>query len=154
MTNASRSDLVAHESLPASSLGTAAAALAVCLHPEASHLGIAGDLATGTASVAWCVACGALCSQTRPMASWQLPALTSNLTKKYFEDLVLLLHAIVQLAVLARSHASPSASGLSDQVFLRNLRISLAEIARLPVVRDVDRLEEAIAAMPRSGVRP
>jgi hypothetical protein len=88
------------------------------------------------------------------MASWQVPTLKSGLTKKHFEDLVLLLHAIVQLALLARTHASPTASGLSDQVFFRNLRISLAEIARLPVVRDVDRLEEAIAMMPRSCVRP
>jgi hypothetical protein len=139
---------------PASSLGTVAAALAVCTHPEARHLGIAGDLAPGTTSVTWCAACGALRSQTRPMASWQVPTLKSGLTKKHFEDLVLLLHAIVQLALLARTHASPSASGLSDQVFFRNLRISLAEIARLPVVRDVDRLEEAIAMMPRSCVRP
>jgi hypothetical protein len=129
------------------SLGTLAAALVSCAHPQADHVdlpacGGAGDVVT------WCAACGALRSAPRPAATWRVPALAALLTKKQFEDLVLLLHATAQLAGLARAHASPAGRRSADPIVVR-LSASLAELARLPVVRDVDRLEEVLAQITR-----
>jgi hypothetical protein len=70
------------------------------------------------------------------------------LTKKHLEELALLLHAIRQLSVLAQDHPLPAAPGSSVHVPWRNLRTSLAQLARLPLVRDLDRLEKALAQMP------
>jgi hypothetical protein len=136
------------------SLGTLAAALVTCAHPEDSHVHLTGDPAAGAAAATWCAACGALRLQGSPTPPWRSAALSTLLTKKHFEDVVLLLHAVVQLALLARAHGSPGAPGSAGQTFLRNVRSSLSELARLPAVRDVDRLEEAIATMSPSLVRP
>jgi hypothetical protein len=151
MMNTSQSALVPGEPLAPSSLGTAAATLATCAHPQGGHLAVSVDFAAVAAT--WCAACGALRPGDDPEGAWQPPTLTSGLTKKHFEDLVLLLHAIGQLAQLTRGHTSPGGSGSPTPIFLR-VRASLSELSRLPVVRDVGRLEEAIAAMPPSLVRP
>jgi hypothetical protein len=37
-------------------------------------------------------------------------------------------------------------------VFLRNVRASLTALDRLAIVREVDRLEEVLAQIPRSAV--
>jgi hypothetical protein len=144
---ASQLELAPGEPLAPRSLAAVAAALATCAHPEGSRIGVPGDRAT------WCAACGGLRAKDGPGASWQSPALTSRLTKKHFEDVVLLLHSVVQLAQLARSQACP-APGSPAHIFLRNVSRSLSELSRLPVVRDIDRLEEALRAMPQSPVRP
>jgi hypothetical protein len=153
MMNASQSALTPGEPLAPSSLGTAAATLAACAHPQGSTLAVSGDFAAVAAAATWCAACGALHPGGGLEGAWQAPALTSGLTKKHFEDLALLLHSIVQLTQLARAHGSPGGSASSTPIFLR-VRASLSELSRLPVVRDVGRLEEAIAAMPPSPVRP
>jgi len=67
---------------------------------------------------------------------------------------VLLLHSVVQLTQLARAHVAPAASASTAQVVLRSVRASLAELSRLPVVRDLGALEQAIAAVPPSLSRP
>ena len=146
MMNASEPESRTEEPPGPRSLAAVAAALATCAHAEQSPIGVAGERPTAT----WCAACGALRFDAASEATWQAPALTSRLAKKHFEDLVLLLHATVQLAQLARAHAAPAAA----HVFLRTVRASLAELARLPVVRDVDVLEQAIAAMPSLRVLP
>jgi len=145
---ASQLELAPGEPLAPRSLAAVAAALLTCAHPASSRIGVPGDRAT------WCAACGGLRVEDGPGASWQSPALTSRLTKKHFEDVVLLLHAVVQLAQLARAQACPGAAGSPAHIFLRNVSRSLSELSRLPVVRDVDRLEEALRAMPQSPVRP
>jgi hypothetical protein len=147
---ASQLELAPGEPLAPRSLAAVAAALATCAHPEGSHIRVPGDHTSAT----WCANCGGLRAEDGPGASWQSPALTSRLTKKHFEDVVLLLHAVVQLAQLARAQACPGAPGSPAHIFLRNVRASLSELSRLPVVRDVDRLEEALRAMPQSPVRP
>jgi hypothetical protein len=141
------------EPLAPRSLGTLAAALVTCTHPEASRVPAALDLGPHETSICWCAACGALCTHD-PAACWQEPSLTSGFSRKAFEDLVVLLHAIVQLAQLARSHAVPAGAVSPARIFLRNVCRSLSELSRLPVVRDVERLEEALAQMPKSLVRP
>jgi hypothetical protein len=145
---ASQLELAPGEPLAPRSLAAVAAVLATCAHPERSRIHVPGDHAT------WCAACGGLRAEDGPGASWQSPALTSRLTKKHFEDVVLLLHAVVQLAQLARAQASAGAAGSPAHIFLRNVSRSLSELSRLPAVRDVDRLEEALRAMPQSPVRP
>jgi hypothetical protein len=147
---ASQLELAPGEPLASRSLAAVAAALLTCAHPEGTPIGVPGDRAAAT----WCAACGALRSEAAPEASWQSPALTSRLTKKHFEEVVLLLHAVVQLSQFARAQASPGAAGSPAHIFLRNVRASLSELSRLPVVRDVDRLEEALLAMPKSPVGP
>ena len=152
MTNASRSESL-DESRGPRSLATLAAALATCGHPEESHVRVPVDPAAEDAVAIWCAACGALLPHCSPF--WQPPSLASRLTRKPFEEVVLLLHAIVQLTQLARAQGSQAATASSSApIVFRHLRASLSELARLPVVRDVDRLEEAIAAMPPLPVGP
>jgi hypothetical protein len=148
--NAYRPELLADEPNAPRSLAALAAALATCPHPEASRVGVpgAGDGAT------WCSACGALRRESSPKAAWQSPALTSRLTRRRFEELVLLLHSVVQLTQLARAHVAPAAAASTAHIVLRSVRASLAELSRLPVVRELDALEQAIAAMPPSLGRP
>ena len=136
------------------SLGTLAAALVTCTHPEGSHVHAALDLGPSQTGIHWCAACGALRTGGSAGAAWQPPSLASAFSRKAFEDLVLLLHAVVQLAQLARAHAPAGSAGSPAHTFLRNVSRSLSELSRLPVVRDVDRLEEALAQMPKSPVRP
>jgi hypothetical protein len=150
MNTASRPIPPLDEPLAPRSLGTLAAALVTCTHPEASHL----HAGPGAAATRWCAACGALRTDGSAGATWQPPSLTSAFSRKAFEDLVLLLHAVVQLAQLARAHAPAGSAGSPAHIFLRNVRASLSELSRLPVVRDVDRLEEALAQMPKSPVQP
>ena len=154
MNTASRPIPPLDEPLAPRSLGTLAAALVTCTHPEASHLHAALDPGPGAVATRWCAACGALRTDGSAGATWQPPSLASAFDRKVFEDLVLLLHAVVQLAQLARAHAPAEAAGSPAHIFLRNVRASLSELSRLPVVRDVDRLEEALAQMPRSPVHP
>jgi pimeloyl-ACP methyl ester carboxylesterase len=153
MNSASRPIPLALEPLVPRSLGTLAAALVTCTHPEGRRVRAALDLGPGEIGIYWCAACGALCTQDAA-APWQVPSLASAFSRKAFEDLVLLLHAVVQLAQLARAHAPAGSAGSPAHIFLRNVRASLSELSRLPVVRDVDRLEEALAQMPKSPVRP
>ena len=140
------------EPLAPRSLGTLAAALVTCAHDESSHVHAALDDAPGAVPTVWCASCGALQTQNGGAVAWQAPTLTSVFTRGAFEDLILLLHSIVQLAQLSRAHTAPAASGSPANTFLRSVRASLSELSRLPVVRDVDRLEEAILAIPKSPV--
>ncbi len=150
MTNASRSEVRVDEPIEPRSLAAVAAALATCPHPEGSR----SRMAVHGGGATWCSACGALHREGSPEGAWQLPALTSGLTRRRFEELVLLLHSVVQLTQLARAHVAPAASASTAQVVLRSVRASLAELSRLPVVRDLGALEQAIAAVPPSLSRP
>jgi hypothetical protein len=51
---------------------------------------------------------------------------------------------------MTQREASP---GSAVHGAFRRVRASLSELARLPLVRDVDRLDEAIAELPPSLVR-
>ena len=144
MNSASRRIPPSPEPLAPRSLGTLAAALVTCIHPRRCVVRAALHLGPGETGIDWCGACGALYTQDAT-ASWQVPSLTSAFSRQSFEDLVLLLHAVVQLAQLTQSHASPGAAGSPAHIVLRNVSRSLSELARLPVVRDVDRLEKALA---------
>jgi hypothetical protein len=152
MNTASRPIPLREEPLAPRSLGTLAAALVSCTHPESSHVRAALDPRPEAATACWCGACGALRTDGSAGAAWQPPSLASAFGRKAFEELVVLLHAVVQLAQLARTPASPEAARSPAHPFLRNVRASLSALARLPVVRDVDRLEEALAQMPKSPV--
>jgi hypothetical protein len=154
MNSAPRPIPLTLEPLAPRSLGTLAAALVTCPHPETSLVDAAVDPRPGADAVRWCAACGALRRGGSAGAGWQPPSLASAFSRKAFEDLVLLLHAVVQLAQLARAHTPAAAAGSPAHTFLRNVSRSLSELSRLPVVRDVDRLEEALAQMPKSPVRP
>ena len=154
MNSASRLIPPSEEQLAPRSLGTLAAALVTCPHPETSLVDAAVDPRPGAGAMRWCAACGALRTGGSAGAAWQPPSLASAFSRKAFEDLVLLLHAVVQLAQLARAHAPAGSAGSPAHTFLRNVSRSLSELSRLPVVRDVDRLEEALAQMPKSPVRP
>ena len=152
MNTLSRSLAPTLEPLAPRSLGTLAAAFVTCAHPESSHVHAALDHAPGAATTVWCASCGALQTQSGADAAWQPPTLTSVFTRKAFDDLVLLLHAVVQLGQLARAERLPGAASSPANAFLRSVRASLTELSRLPVVRDVDRLDEAILAIPKSPV--
>jgi hypothetical protein len=143
MNSAFRSDHATVMPIAHRSIGTIAAALATCTHPKSRQVLVAGP-AEGTEDT-WCAGCGALRTHGGTVL-WQSPALTSQLTRRPFEELVLVLHAVVQLTQLAGAQGS-EASALPAPMLLRQVRASLAALARLPPVRDVDRLEEAIAAM-------
>lgn len=122
-------------------LGTVALALATCPHPEKSQVRTAA--ASQAPSPVWCAACGAL--RLGGVASrWQMATLPSLLTRKRFEDLVVLLHGIRQLTLLARSQTSTRAPGSRDDAIFRRVRASLLELARLPIVQGLDRLEAAL----------
>jgi hypothetical protein len=154
MNSAPRPIPLTLEPLAPRSLGTLAAALVTCPHPETSLVDAALDPRPGAGAMRWCAACGALRTGGSAGAAWQPPSLASAFSRKAFEDLVLLLHAVVQLAQLARAHAPAGSAGSPAHTFLRNVSRSLSELSRLPAVRDVDRLEEALAQMPKSPVRP
>ena len=153
MNSASRRKPRSEEPPAPRSLGTLAAALVTCAHPEGSRVRAAVDLEPGVTGIHWCAGCGALCSEDAA-GPWQPPSLTSALSRKAFEDLVLLLHAVDQLAQLARAHTPSGSAGSPAHVFLRNVRASLSELSRLPVVRDVDRLEELLTQIPKSPLPP
>jgi pimeloyl-ACP methyl ester carboxylesterase len=153
MNSASRRMPLSDEPFAPRSLGTLAAALVTCTHPRSSRIRAALDLGPDETGIYWCAACGALCPQD-PDAPWQAPSLTSAFRRKSFEDLVLLLHAVAQLAQLAQSHGSSAAVGSPAHIFLRNVSRSLSELARLPVVRDVDRLEKVLAKIPTLPICP
>jgi hypothetical protein len=144
MNTASRIPL-REEPLAPRSLGTLAAALVTCIHPRGSRVPAALDLGPGETGIYWCAACGALCPQD-VRAPWQTPSLTSGFSRGAFEDLILLLHAVEQLAQLAQSHGFSGAAPAHS--VLRNVSRSLSELARLPVVRDVARLEKALVKIP------
>jgi hypothetical protein len=154
MNTASRRIPPSEEPLAPRSLGTLAAVLVTCPHPETSHVDAAVDPRPGAGAMRWCAACGALRTEGSADAAWQPPSLASAFSRKAFEDLVLLLHAVVQLAQLARAHVPAGSAGSPAHIFLRNVRASLSALSHLPVVRDVDRLEEALAQMPKSPARP
>jgi hypothetical protein len=126
-------------------LGTVAVSLVACSHPEPSQLR-AADEAAGAAPI-WCAACGALRFGEGPASRWQRPALPSLLTKKHFDDFVLLLHSIRHLARLAGSQSPTGAAGSRADSVLRSLRTTLLAVARLPVVQGLDGLEAALAEM-------
>jgi hypothetical protein len=109
------------------------------------------DLGPDETGIYWCSACGALCPQD-PDTPWQVPSLTSALNRKAFEELVVLLHAVDQLAQLARAHAPAGSAESPAHIFLRNVSRSLSALSRLPVVREVRRLEKVLARMPKSPV--
>jgi hypothetical protein len=129
-----------------STLAAVAAALVTCAHPAASHVLVAPDGAT------WCACCGGLRAAARgEAATWRAARLPSLLTKKHFEEVILVLHCIRQLTLLTEREASPGSAVLGA---FRRVRASLSELARLPIVRDVDRLDEAIAELPHPLLRP
>jgi hypothetical protein len=127
-------------------LSTLAAALVSCPHPLAARVfpALADD--ADAQAAAWCAECGALRAQD-PTPSWQWARFPSRLTKAHFDDVALLLHSIRQLNALAQTHDA----GLPAHAPFRRLRASLAELSRLPLVRSLDRLEEAIERLPRTA---
>jgi hypothetical protein len=124
-------------------LGTVALSLVACTHPVNSQLRPAAK--EEGADPIWCAACGALRFGEGPASHWQAAALPSLLTKKHFEDVVVVLHGIRQLTLLARSQTATGSPGTRDGAIFRTVRASLLELARLPVVRGLDRLEAALA---------
>jgi hypothetical protein len=130
-------------------LGTLAASLVACTHPEPNQLRAPGS--SDGADPIWCAACGALRFGEGPASRWQLAALPSLLTRKHFEEVVLVLHCVRQLTLLTGREAS---SGSAVHGAFRRVRASLTELARLPLVRQVDQLDEAIAALPPSPAVP
>ncbi len=80
---------------------------------------------------------------------WRAARLPSLLTKKHFEEVVLVLHCVRQLTLLTQREAT---SGSTVHGAFRRVRASLSELARLPLVRQVDQLDEAIAELPPSRV--
>ena len=124
-------------------LGTVALALATCPHPDKSQVRTAA--ASQAPSPVWCAACGALRLGGGVASRWQMATLPSFLTRKRFEDLVVLLHGIRQLTLLARSQTSTRAPGSRGDAIFRSVRASLLELARLPIVQGLDRLEAALA---------
>ena len=130
---------------PPGTLAAVAAALVTCAPPAASHVRVSASAAM------WCSSCGALRGGGEGEAVRWLPArLPSLLTKKHFEEVVLVLHCVRQLTLMTQREASP---GSAVHGAFRRVRASLSELARLPLVRDVDRLDEAIAELPPSLVR-
>ncbi|MGH7437052.1 MAG: hypothetical protein ACRENE_15365 [Polyangiaceae bacterium] len=127
-------------------LGTVALSLATCTHPDSSQLRPAPE--SEGADPIWCAACGALRFGEGPASRWQPAALPSLLTKKHFEDLVVLLHGVRQLTLLARSQPCTPVAGSRESAIFRSVRASLHELARLPVVQGLDRLEAALADSP------
>jgi hypothetical protein len=131
---------------PPGSLGAVAAALITCAHPAEAHVEVSASAAT------WCSACGALHVRGEGDRAHWLPArLPSLLSKKHFEEVVLVLHCVCQLTLLVEPEAS---SGSSVHGAFRRVRASLSELARLPLVRDVERLDQAIAALPDRPLAP
>jgi hypothetical protein len=136
----------------APTLATLAATIVTCPHPTASHVPF--HVTATEEPVTWCGACGALGSDTGPRGPWRFASLPSRLTKKHFEEFALLLHSIHQLNLLAQAHSVPGAMGSPAYVHFRSLRSSLSVLSRLPLVRDLDRLEEAIALLPPTPPAP
>lgn len=130
-------------------LGTLAASLVACTHPERSHL--RAPASSDGADPIWCAACGALRFGEGPASRWQVAALPSLLTRKHFEEVVLVLHCVRQLTLLTGRDAL---SGSEVHGAFRRVRASLCELARLPLVRQLDRLDEALAALPPSPAHP
>jgi hypothetical protein len=126
-------------------LGTLAASLVTCTHP--GHNQVRTE-ASDSGHPIWCAACGALRFGDGPTSPWQVAALPSLLTKKHFDDVVVLLHSIRQLALLAGTQRPAGALGSRDRSVLRSVRASLVALARLPIVRGLDRLEAALGEMP------
>jgi hypothetical protein len=127
-------------------LAAVAVALVTCAHPAASHVRVPASAST------WCSCCGALRGAGEGEAVRWLPArLPSLLTKKHFEEVVLVLHCIRQLTLMTQREAS---SGSAVHGAFRRVRASLSELARMPLVREVDRLDEEIAELPPSIVLP
>jgi hypothetical protein len=153
MNSASRQIAPGEEPLAPRSLGTLAAALVTCTHPEESRVRATADCRPGETAICWCAACGALWTEDVDV-QWQAPSLTSALSRKAFDELALLLHAVVQLAQLARAHTPAGPAGSPAHVCLRTVSRSLSELSRLPVVRDVDRLEQLLAEIPKSPLAP
>jgi hypothetical protein len=122
-------------------LGTLAASLIACTHPAASQLRAPGR--SDGADPIWCAACGALRFGEGQASRWQVAALPSLLTRRHFEEVVLVLHCVRQLTLLTGQAAGSAVHGA-----FRRVRASLCELARLPLVREVDRLDQAIAALP------
>ncbi|MGH7435331.1 MAG: hypothetical protein ACRENE_06630 [Polyangiaceae bacterium] len=133
-------------------LGTVALSVATCTHPEKSQLRMAAK-PEGPDPI-WCAACGALRFGGGAASRWQMAALPSLLTKKHFEDVVVLLHGVRQLTLLARSQPSTGAPGSRESTVFRTVRASLLELARLPIAQGLDRLEAALAETPASFARP
>jgi hypothetical protein len=125
-------------------LAAVAAALVTCGHPAASHVRVSASAAM------WCSSCGALRGEGEAVR-WLPARLPSLLTKKHFEEVVLVLHCVRQLTLMTGGEAS---SGSAVHGAFRRVRASLSELARMPLVREVDRLDEAIAALSPSPVRP
>jgi hypothetical protein len=138
---------------PRGSLATLAAGLVTCKHPPAGLVSVDLAVAAEPGRVSWCAACGALGSEGRPTGGWQSSTFASLLTRERFEEVALLLHAIGQSNLLAQTHPSPGAPGSPGHMHFRALRSSLFEVSRLPIVRQIDRLEEAIAEMPPAPLR-
>ena len=130
-------------------LGTLAASLVSCTHPDETQLRAPGN--SDATDPIWCAACGALRFGKGPASRWQLAALPSLLTKKHFEEVVLVLHCVRQLTLLTARDAS---SGSAVHGAFRRVRASLSELARLPLVQGVDRLDQAIAELPPSPAHP
>jgi len=128
-------------------LGTLAASLVSCAHPETSQLRAPGS--SNATDPIWCAACGALRFGEGPTSRWQVAALPSLLTRKHFEEVVLVLHCVRQLTLLTGQGASSGSGGA-----FRRVRASLSELARLPLVQGVDRLDQAIAELPPSPAHP
>ena len=125
------------------SVATLAAALVTCQHPELCRISATVGVGGESRRISWCTLCGALGSEQTGAFTWQPSTLASLLTKGHFEELATLLHAIRSARALADAALSRCEDGAA-----RELDDALSRLTKTAIVRDLERLDDALAQMP------
>jgi hypothetical protein len=132
-------------------LATLAAALVTCKHPSGCRVSARLLFSGRPVRIAWCAACGAMCSYDDPDEYWQSSAIAMLFSKGQFSEIAELIHGLrdVQDAI-AEARGRLVEEGSPIDLALREIGSSLLELNNKTLVREVERIDHAIARMSAS----
>jgi hypothetical protein len=126
-------------------LATLAAALVTCDHPPACQVAASVVFGGQPIRITWCAACGAMTSDERAGA-WTGSALSQLFSRHHFEELREFIRGVLEVHVQVATAGSRLVDrGSAIDVALRNVSKSLSELTSIDLVREIDRVEQAIA---------
>jgi hypothetical protein len=135
-------------------LATLAAALVACDHPAPCQVSASVLFGGQPIRITWCAACGAMTSDEHA-GTWTGSVIAHLLSQRHFEEVQSLVHGLRQIhGQVAAAGSTMVERGTPIDRALREISNGLSELTSGAFVREIDRVNRAIAHLSKKAPTP